>query len=74
MNQYAALLYIVWANEPCTRFYIEHLQHGKFKDQIDACIHLGYIYSPKTNEAGDNLYYISDLGRKIVDNPKEELL
>lgn len=74
MNPYAAFLYIVLTHEPCTRFHLERLQSGKFKDLIDDCIQLGYIYSPKTNKSGDNLYYISDSGRKIVDNPKEELL
>lgn len=74
MNPYAAFLHIVSTHGPCTRFHLEWLQNGKFKDQIDACIQLGYIYSPKTNEAGDDLFYISALGRKIVDNPKEELL
>lgn len=72
MNPYYALLYNVWTHQPCTRFHLEHLESGKFKDQIDTCIQLNYIYSPYKNENGDALYYVTDSGRKLVEKPKEE--
>ena len=73
MNQYYPFLYLVFTNQPSTRFNLEHLHHGKFKDIIDECIKQGYIETRSKNENGDDQYYITDKGQKIVDDPKEEI-
>lgn len=74
MNPYYHILFLVSQYEPCTRFYLEHLKGGAFKAQFDECISKNYLVALDKNENGDDLYYITDIGRKIVDNPQEELL
>lgn len=71
MNRYYTLLYHVFTHQPSTRFHLEHLEKGKFSEQIDQCITLGYIQINGKNTNGDDLYYITDKGMIIVDNPKE---
>lgn len=71
LNQYYPFINLVFTNQPCTRFHLEHLQRGKFKDIIDDCIKQGYIEIRTKNENGDDQYYITDKGQKIVDDPKE---
>lgn len=72
MNPYYEILYLVWTHQPCTRFHIENLCHGKFKEQFAECVNLQYIESLNKNENGDVLYGITDAGKKIIDHPKEE--
>ena len=73
MNPYYPLLYQLYTHQPCTRFHLEHLERGKFKNLIEECISRKYIEIRRKNENGDELYYITENGQRIVDNPKEEL-
>lgn len=60
--------------QPCTRFYLEHFERGKYKDLVNECILKGYIVALGKNENGEDLYFITDKGKRYIDNPKEELL
>lgn len=71
MNPYYELLYLVWTHQPCTRFHIENLRHGRFSEQFDTCIQLQYIHSVGKNINDDVLYEVTDEGKQIIDNPKE---
>lgn len=70
MNPYYPFLELVFNNQNCTRFYFEHLQHGKHKTAFEECLKLGYITSCGKNGNGDDLYYLTPSGREIVDNPR----
>ena len=70
MNQYYPLLYLVFTNQPCTKFHLEHLGRGKYKDLISECIELKYIEICRKNGNGDDLYCLTEEGKQIVDNPK----
>ncbi len=73
MNQYYELLNLVFTHQPCTKFHLEHLKNGIFKRQIDECIANNYICANGKNENGDDLYYITIKGKRIVDNPSDVL-
>ena len=73
MNPYFSFLYYVFNRQPCTQFYLEHMERGRFKEQVDYCITHKYIDSCGKNENGDELYCLTEKGQQIVDNPKEEL-
>ena len=66
-------LNMVFTNQRSTRFYLENVNHKKYKNQIDECIEKGFIEVVGTTEEGDAIYGITELGKKIVDNPKEEI-
>ncbi len=71
MNPYYPLLNKVFYHQPCTRFHLELIENGRYKEQIDECTSLKYIVVCQKNENGDDLYCLTDLGKKIVDNPTE---
>ena len=72
MNPHYQFLYLVFTHQPCTRFHLENIERGRFKNQIEECIRQEYIEALDKNQNGDDLYYITETGKKIIDNPKEE--
>ena len=54
--------------------YLKRIGRGKYKYIVDNCVHRGLIIVSGKNTLGEDLYFISDKGRKFLANPKEELL
>lgn len=71
MNLYYELLHTVLTHQPCTRFHLENLRKGKFKEHVAECIQHGYIECSGKNENCDDLYFLTEAGKRTVDNPKE---
>lgn len=74
MNPYYPFLNYVFNYGECTKFYLEHFNQGKFRDQVDECVKRNFIAVIGKNEKGDDLYAITELGKRIVDNPREEIV
>lgn len=70
MNPYYPFLELVFNHQKCTRFHLEHLEHGKHKAAFEECLKSGHITSCGKNENGDDLYCLTPSGKKIVDNPQ----
>lgn len=74
MNLYHALLFqINQENTPSTKHRLMTTAHGLYKDIVEDCIVKELIEICGKNSIGEDLYFITDKGRKYLDNPKEEL-
>lgn len=72
LNRFYEFLYLVLAYQPCTKFHLEHLERGRFREIMKECISESYIEIYDKNSDGEERYIITDEGRKIVNNPTEE--
>ena len=70
MSPYYNFLFLVLAHGQSTRFHLESLERGKFRDLIDECIAQKYIMVCGKNKSGDALYSITSKGRQIIDGQK----
>ena len=52
---------------PCVRRNIERYQGGKYKNLVEKGIALNLIEIVDKNIEGEDLYYISDLGKSFLD-------
>lgn len=74
MNLYHALLFrLNQENTPSTKHRLMTMAHGQYKEIVEDCIVKQLIEICGKNSIGEDLYFITDKGRKYLDNPKEEL-
>ena len=74
MNLYHALLFqLNQENTPSTKHRLMTTARGLYKDIVEDCITKELIEICGKNSIGEDLYFITDKGRKFLDNPKEEL-
>lgn len=75
MNLYHALLFqLNQENTPSTKRRLMTMAHGLYKDIVEDCIIKKLIEICGKNSIGEDLYFITDKGRKYLDNPKEKLI
>ena len=70
MGPYYNFLLLVFTHGRSSRFHLENLERGKFKDLIDECLAQKYIMVCGKNKSGDALYSITSKGRQIIDGQK----
>lgn len=74
MNLYHALLFqLNQENTPSMKHRLMTTARGLYKDIVEDCITKELIEICGKNSIGEDLYFITDKGRKYLDNPKEEL-
>lgn len=74
MNLYHALLFqLNQENTSSTKHRLMTMAHGQYKEIVEDCIVKGLIEICGKNSIGEDLYFITDKGRKYLDNTKEEL-
>lgn len=71
---HSLLLEVSGRPEGSSLSHLRRIGHGKYADIVQSCVLEGLIETRCKNTIGEDLYFISDKGRKFLDNPKEELL
>lgn len=75
MNLYHSLLLEVSGRpDGSTLSHLMRIGHGKYKNIVHDCILKGLLEVGSKNSIGEDLYLITDKGKKFLDKPKEELL
>ena len=75
MNLYHAfLLEVAGRPEGSTFSHLMRIGHGKYKNIVQDCINKGLIEAGSKNSLNEDLYFISEKGKRFLDNPKGELL
>ena len=69
MKEICGLLQLLEAQQPCNRRHLERTAGGRYKGLIDECVAQGLIEMRGTNSVGEDLYYITEYGTKILNNP-----
>lgn len=70
---HSLLLEVEGRLEGSTLSHLMRIGHGKYENIVQDCILKGLIEVRCQNSIGEDLYFITDKGRKYLDNPKEEL-
>lgn len=75
MNLYFSLLFqLNQENTPSTKHRLMTMAHGRYRPIVEDCINQRLIERCGNNSIKEDLYFLTDKGRKFLDNPKEELL
>ena len=75
MNLYFSLLFqLNQENTPSTKHILLTMAHGWYGPIVEDCINQRLIERCGKNSIKEDLYFISEKGKKFLDNPKEELL
>ena len=75
MHLYSAfLLEVESRTNGSTISHLKGIGRGKYAEIVDDCVRKKLIIPLSKNTLGEDLYFISDKGRKFLDNPKEDLL
>ena len=69
MKKHYEFLYRLRADGIATRSALEHRGGGRFRQQIDECLHLGYIMQYDVLDNNEPRYCITQLGEQYLDNP-----
>lgn len=71
---HSLLLEIEGRSEGSTLSHLMRISHGKYKNIVQDCILKGLIEVRCKNSINEDLYFVSEKGKKFLYNPKEELL
>lgn len=75
MNLYHTMLFqLSQENTPTTKHRLMTMAHGLYRPIVEDCIDRGLIETCGKNSINEDLYFISDKGKRFLDNPTEELL
>ena len=71
---HALLLEVEGRTEGSTLSHLMRIGHGKYKNIVQDCILKGLIEIRGKNAINEDLYFISEKGKKFLDDPKEKLI
>lgn len=69
MKTYYEFLYRLRADGIATRSTLECRGGGRFRQQIDECLHLGYIMLYDIIDNNEPRYCLTELGKRYLDEP-----